>query len=555
MSFRGDRRGQSVQIGAVLLFATIVIAFSLYQATVVPAENQRIEYAAYEDASRDLTTLRNAMISVAGGDGTRGVSVKTGAQYPPRVFFMNPLQPSGTVSTTAAANVTLGNVSATGSEFTNVGEYLSVEGGTLNYTTRNVRFDPDYKELSAAPIIINNGLVYRNHSNPTPLAAQTFIRGNTITLQTVVGDLDASGYEAPVTVVPVSAHTNTVSVTNASTGDLTVTVPTRRSASEWENTILAGETGNYVADVRPGPRPNTVTVEMVPGETYELRLARLELTERNDDGTAEDLPARYVVSETDRRLTTNSDGRVKLSVEARDALNNPVSNSRVTFSASSGKFETAAGQNLSASATVRTNGDGTASVYYNATDYVGNLPVTARLGSGGAVPPEKRVEYRVTNTVVSGNSESGSGTNINPGDYVVLDSAQIIRADSGLDEERVNVTFENQGVTDANITAMRFSFYFEDNNNGPIISSTVYNESGSQVFELPVRGRFTELPYNATVPANNGTVSFEYAFDIDYGGGDVRDYSPDDQTDFFIVEVVYNDASAATYFVGFEPKT
>ena len=46
MRFRDDTRGVTVQVGAVLLFATIIIALSVYQATVVPAASAGASFQA-----------------------------------------------------------------------------------------------------------------------------------------------------------------------------------------------------------------------------------------------------------------------------------------------------------------------------------------------------------------------------------------------------------------------------------------------------------------------------------------------------------------------------
>lgn len=519
MSFRDDDRAQSVQIGAVLLFATLIIALSLYQATVVPSQNQSIEYAAYEDATGDVTELRNAMLSAAAGDGTRGVTVKTGAQYPSRVFLMNPLPPSGDLTTTDPANVTIGNVSASPGEFLNAGAYLSTEGNALSYATRRVRFDPDYNVLSAAPIVTTNGLVYREHRQPTPLASQMLVRGNTITLQTVVGDLGASGYTSPITVIPVSAHTNTVTVTNTSSQQLTLTVPTQLNASQWESQVLRGETGRYVADVRAGPRPDTVTVAMEAGQQYELRVARIELAERNTGPSVQDPPARYLVTHTDRQVRTNSDGRVRLVVEARDALNNPVSNQPVTFSSPSGKFETQSGDDLGASPTVDSNENGNAVVYYNATDYVGNLQVTARLGTGSSVPAEKRVQYQVTNTVTSTGGDGTSGEQAGRTLVVLEDSGTIPNSDT------FTFSIRNRGVNPVNLTGYRLDYITKMASNGQVsdgpneIVSVSFPGLGESRTGTASEGReplFLSDPVQ--IPANE-TVDMEVTFEQSWNLG------------------------------------
>jgi hypothetical protein len=413
MAFRGDDRAQTVQIGAVLLFATIIIALSLYQATVVPQENQQVEFAAYQEASADMLDLRNALLSTASGDGTRAVTFKTGARYPSRTFLMNGLDPAGTVSTTAAANVTLGNVDANATAFENVGAYVANESHELNYTSRQVRFDPAYNHISPASLVTTNGFVYRTHDNATQLAPQTLVRGNTITLTTIVGSLDASGYNTPITAVPVSAHVNTVTVTNQSAGPLNLTLPTQLNASEWNETVLGTTGTQLVQDVTDGPRPDTVTVQLEANEQYELEIARVELRERDDDDEFTDPDARYLVAETDRETAVNDDGRVKLVVEARDALNNPRSNWPVTFNTSGGQLETRDGTALGSQRTVRSNEEGDAILWFDKAGS-GDATVRATLGTDTTGGAEETVEWTVSDAAAGGGGGGGSGDTTGP---------------------------------------------------------------------------------------------------------------------------------------------
>jgi hypothetical protein len=153
----------------------------------------------------------------------------------------------------------------------------------------------------------------------------------------------------------------------------------------------------------------------------------------------------------------------------------------------------------------------------------------------------------VTNTVTSGSGSGGGGTGstINPGDFVVLDSASKFNAGGG--ERRVEVTLRNDGQTTANVTSMRFSFYKEDENNLGVTDADVYDGSGNFLLNLPIRGVYQSVPGNQTIAPDGGTTDFQFAFDTGKG-----DYDPDSQKDFFIVEVVYNEAYEATYFVNFE---
>lgn len=62
MTFRDDDRAVTVQVGTVLLFASLVVAMSLYQATVVPNQNHSVEFRHNQEVKGELLDLRNAVV-------------------------------------------------------------------------------------------------------------------------------------------------------------------------------------------------------------------------------------------------------------------------------------------------------------------------------------------------------------------------------------------------------------------------------------------------------------------------------------------------------------
>ncbi|MFB6266699.1 MAG: Ig-like domain-containing protein [Halodesulfurarchaeum sp.] len=462
MRLGDDGRAQAGQVGAILLFAIIVIFLAIYQATAVPGQNREIEFQRYLEGSDDVVDLRNALLAAAGSNTQRGVSVQTGARYPARIIFVNPPPASGTLRTTEPASITLSNV-ASASEYQNVGAYLSSEGNTLSFGTRDVVFDPAYNQLDVAGIRLSEGLVYRNASSPIPLSSQPIIQGNRLTLLTVTGSLQASGQEVAVTVEPVSAYTRTITVTNESDGPVTLTLPTRISASRWEEILSEQIANGNVTGVEPGPTPNTVTVTLEPGTNYELRIARLELRRQGDTGAEPAPDPRYMVSTVARAQTTNANGRVRLTVEVRDRYNNPVTGAAVHLEAGGGKgtFEYESGENISdtPSVTVRTDEDGRATVWYNATGgefYIGTNTVRAYLGetANANLPVEKKVTWSITNTVLPP-GQGGGG--VQDGEQagrtlVVLQSVQ------GLSGEELSLTINNTTPINVNMTGYRLDY-------------------------------------------------------------------------------------------------
>lgn len=454
MSFQEADRAQSVMVGTVLLFAILVVAFSLYQATVVPDENRAVEFNAYLDGSADMTELRNGLLDAAQSNTQRGVTVRTGTRYPARALFVNPPPASGRLSTGAEGHIELRNVRSV-SAAPNVDAYLETEGRTLSYATRDVIFDPGFREFSASDVRISNGLTYRNGSQPVTLSTFPVVRGNQITLLSLSGDPDASGLTTDITVEPVSGYTRTIGVTNASAGPITVTLPTDISPESLTDIIEGQERTDHLLGVASGPRPGTVNVTLEPSTTYELRVARLEIRGPDSTRAAEDPAPRYLVGSADDVLEEGDDGRVKLTVEARDRYNNPRSNAAVTFNASVGDFEDRSGTVIgSQSATVRTDEDGTATVWYNASVF-GLQTVDAFLGDAAneSLSPEKQVSYTVRTTGSDGSgAEAGSGEG---GLFLYLEDISVEP-----DSETITWTVNNTG-SDLNLTGVQLAFVVE----------------------------------------------------------------------------------------------
>jgi len=444
MEWRGDNRGQSIQVGAILLFATLIIALSVYQASVVPEKNQRIEFDAYEDATDDFVAVRNTMLAAAGGDGSRGVTVKTGAQYPPRVFLVNDLEPAGRIATTDPTTVTVGNVNASVTPLENVGAFVSAENNSLSYETRRVRFEPDYNQFSGAPLVTANGYVFRAYDRPVPAAPQTLLDGNTVSLTTVRGNFSASGYRSAVTAVPVSVRENTVTVTNDDPGPVTLTVPSELNASEWRSSVFSEQAARPNVSVVDGPRDGTVTVEL-SGDRYQLELAAVELRERNDDNEVDEPPARYLVPDGSRDVTVAEGERARLVVETRDALNNPRSNAPVRFEVTDGSAGLEAPDGTTGDpVVVRSDGEGESVAFLEPTSGTATVEATLNVGTPA---PEKSVTFTVRQ---SGSAADGNGSSrslVRVGNATAFDGE-----DGDSDTGGFNFTVRNDFPTQVNLT-------------------------------------------------------------------------------------------------------
>jgi len=333
---RADDRGVTVQIGTVLLFAVLIVLVSTYQATVVPQQNEQVEYNHNQRVHGQLQDLRDELHRTA-ATGTPGTAtVSLGTRYPERALFVNPAPPSGRLATTGRANVTIENATASGE----TGDYWN--GAARNFSTRGLTYEPRYSVYQDPPTTVyRNGVLYNRFADANvTLAGQQLISGNRISLVALNGSLsESTNGAASVNVQPVSAPTRTVSVQNE-TANVSIAVPTslseERAVGLWRK-LLADEMNEsrgddrYVLAVEAGPDEdgNDVRIVLEPG-VYELQMAKVGV---GSDVT--DSEAHYITDVRGDNATVSPGGKREIVVEVRDRYNNPVSGATVTANESS----------------------------------------------------------------------------------------------------------------------------------------------------------------------------------------------------------------------------
>ncbi|WP_167837424.1 beta strand repeat-containing protein [Halosimplex halophilum] len=380
-----DDRGQSIQIGAVLLFAALILLLSLYQATVVPQQNERVEFDHSQQVQADLLDLRNAVVSTFGESASRAVSVQLGTTYPSRVLAVNPPPVSGSLSTAGTADgdvsFSLANVEALDEE---TDDFWEAGGSPRTYSTGSVVYRPRYNEYGQPPrTVYDSTVLYDNFTFEGATLArsgQTMVDGSTVSLVALNGSLQRSSSDAAsVDVRPVSASSTTVAVTNRASGDpITVRTATRLPESTWEE-LLAGEfaaEGGNVTGVRTSPLAvegyRTLAIDLRPG-TYELRMAKAGVGTRVT-GTS----AAYMTEVDGNGSAVPEGGSTQVTVEVRDAYNNPVPGVTVSGVAAGGTFE---------DGSVTTGSDGRAQFVYAAGDDAGGDSYSLQFSYEDATEP------------------------------------------------------------------------------------------------------------------------------------------------------------------------
>ncbi|ELZ96788.1 PKD domain-containing protein [Haloferax mucosum ATCC BAA-1512] len=339
MDFRGDERAVTVQIGAVLLFGIIIISMSMYQATVVPNQNEQVEFQHNQDVHNEFVTLRGAVVESAAKSTPTPTTVSLGTRYPSRTLFVNPGPATGTLQTRSLGTFAVSNVSTNEAE---TSDYVT--DNRLSFTTKALEYRPGYNVMQNAPTTVyENTVAYNRFDNGYngTLSGQSLVDGRTISLVLLAGNYSENGVgSATIDAQAVSRATRTVSVTNnASANNVTITVPTKLSADDWRTILTdaeeldgSGDTSNdaYVHAVREGPTDESVVFVMERGATYDLRIGNVGV------GSGIETPSpHYLTTTGPSSETVDSGGSETVTFEVRDRYNNPVSGVSVNFSASS----------------------------------------------------------------------------------------------------------------------------------------------------------------------------------------------------------------------------
>ena len=398
MDFGGDERGQSIQIGAILLFAVLIVSFSSYQAFVVPEQNRGIEFNHNQDVQSQLQDLRNAIVSATGSD--EAVSVALGTRYPSRAVARNPGPPSGSLRTVGTTDetvaLTISNAQASGE----TGDFWNQ---TRSYNTGAIAYQPGYNRYTTAPRTVYDTTTLYNEfpSGTIVIANQSFIDGTELSLVVLNGSLSrtAAG-STSVDVRSVSTSTRQVRLEDDGS-PITITFTSIRSGAYWQFLESTQSTVTDVSGTSRGDGRFDVAVTLDDSRTYELRLTKVGV---GTGVTNED--AAYLTAIGDAERTVTRGQRVELPLEVRDRFNNPPANgSEMTVEASldgSGALE---------ETTQTPDADGRVTFVYAATGSTGEQTIdVSYVGVDGSFDASTPQNVSITVDVQSDGSSSTSSS-------------------------------------------------------------------------------------------------------------------------------------------------
>lgn len=205
--FADDERAVSPVVGFVLLFALIIIVFTIYQAEVVPAQNEAVEFEHSQTVAGQMRQLSSAVIDTSSTGEPRSVTIDTGVQYPSRAFAINPGNPVGTLETVETDGVT---ISGLDTEHGN---------GTYTFDTSFIVYRSQYNLLSEeTEYSIQHGMLLKEYSSSGIVALESAgplfsANGRELNLVLIGGNLETHRMTTTVTLVPSNHLTINSSVT------------------------------------------------------------------------------------------------------------------------------------------------------------------------------------------------------------------------------------------------------------------------------------------------------------------------------------------------------
>jgi flagellin-like protein len=543
--FTADERGVSEIVGAILVFALVVMLISIMQTVAVPNQNQEIEVKHSVDVQGDMVKYHQVASEVATSGTEQSVAIQTGTGYPARLLFFNPPRVQGTLETSEKGTVEIENITSTGE----VDDYISDDqNGELRLNSRTMQYRGNYNEYQNPPVIkYEYGILYNEYEDASVVANPgTLIDGTDINLLFLAGEYSqTSSTTQSVGVQPVSAPARTVQIKHNGTGDLNITLRSELPKDRWEDKYLSSDSVEEIFK----PNSTTVKIELKKGPTYNLRMSRIGLEKdvQKPDG--------YYVVPAGEGTTSVSEGETtNVKFEVRDEYNNPVSDVEVAVEDPGG---------TPVKPTPTTNSDGKVTV-----------PITPASSGTQNATANIKGESNVIGCNPSSNAErcranftlQVTDLSINPGSGVRLTDASIVEEcpidvnctqevpdnAEGAVTERTNVvktTFEVTGSNDREIDSVRINLY-STNNDGPESADMNNDDDDVAIEDIDIGGPFYDESDQDEWENGPDTVSetgeTEYYFYFYDENGDPR---PVENNDYFVLTVVFENNERAIYFV------
>jgi len=234
-SFQTDTRAVSQVIGFILLFGILTVAFTGYQAQVVPQQNAETEFEHFQENRDDLIDLRSAILTAGASERQQFPTVQLGTTYRTRILALNSPPPAGLLQTSDSypINISDGNP------------------GTDNVTvqTRFLEYQPGYHRFDIGSTWYENSVLYRDSTEPDGERViiedhNLVTNGDTLRITALQNEFQRSGTgRVTLELYPSSVEGNISQLDPDA--ELTVELPTRLDSDDWDDQFDNSDTVNY----------------------------------------------------------------------------------------------------------------------------------------------------------------------------------------------------------------------------------------------------------------------------------------------------------------------
>jgi hypothetical protein len=270
----GEDQAVSTVIGFVLIFGILVVSFSVYQATVVPQQNEDVEFEQQQSVQSDLIELSSSLLDVRSGDREGSVSehppvsVQLGTSYPSRAVAVNPPPPQVSLRSQQYGSINITNATVDDSRVDGTlrGDPESTLLGA-EHETRSLVYEADYNQYQEAPTTtFEHSMLYNEFRDTNlPVTDQRLVRNGTRQLNIILfdGEVSESGFETRLEPVTLDGPTTEVPI-EPDGGNISLVLPTRTPSVWTQEGVFGrsfGEGPSRVRATETGEREVTVTLK------------------------------------------------------------------------------------------------------------------------------------------------------------------------------------------------------------------------------------------------------------------------------------------------------
>jgi len=343
-------------IGAILILTFLSLTYATAIGVLPPEIQQNAEFEHSRELLTDMEGLAADIQETSETGRTHRSVVELGTQYPSYVIFPQPPGPAGNLFLSQDTyQVEIRNAAAVDSDI-----QAYVDGSTIQFETRTLRFHPNYNQYRRAPqtVITPAGLVNEYDDREETTTSSSLVAGRAIHLTSYRGDIDQIGTSA-VTVESehLSSNQDTIQVSNTgSTSHIEIRIETTQPLTVWRALLedqIDGDTSigdstdsdaEFISEVEmdTSSTPNEVVIHLEEGARYKLGMAALGVTSTQTPRVPESQhpSTAYITRETIEEPRVREGNSIDLTTRVRDEFNNPDKDILVEASADDGTIVT-----------------------------------------------------------------------------------------------------------------------------------------------------------------------------------------------------------------------